>query len=420
MKTLIFIFLFCLTLTAQAEKKFDLQPITLPYPLLKLEDIYAYNSTILVRSGDKVYKSSDDGINWKIAFESDKKLRQLYSADAHTIFVVGDSGMAYRTFDYGETWENISFETTENFVAIAAKNYEDYLIISEKDFIYHKNRQDNELVTIKSNSIVPLYSIVYNDSNYVFGGGYYRKEYNNRNNQWIEFLLPYYRFNGKTIESELAEKEDSPIESIGNYKTDSLNFFISNYGIFFNVVNARRAGVTLNNVVDLIFDVPLRGVVINNDRIIFVDNPDNNIYIFSREGYWTTIDTNYFYNKGYDIVKHLNDLEHQHLNITPINSVSKTNTNEYIIASNDSKIYKVKMSEVISGIEDNMNSDIRLLGNKLLLDNDAQLLSIYNYMGVPVAYELISDNVYRLPKGLSFITYIKNEQIKTIKASVIE
>lgn len=420
MKTLIIALLICLSFTAQAEKKFDLQPITLPYPSLKLEDICAYNSTILVRSGNKVYKSSDDGINWKIAFESEKKVRQLYSLDAHTIFVVGDSGMAYRTFDYGESWEDISHETTENFVAIAAKNYEDYLIISEKDFIYHKNGQESELVTIRSNAIVPLYSVIYNDSNYVYGGGYYRKEYNNRNNQWIEFLLPYYRFSGKTIESELAEREDSPIESIGNYKTDSLNFFISNYGIFYNVVNARRAGVTLNNVVDLIFDVPLRGVVIDNDRIMFVDNPDNNIYIFSREGYWTTIDTNYFYNKGYDIVKHLNDLEHQHLNITPINSVSKTYTNDYIIASNNSTIYKVKMSEVISGIEKNTSSDVRLLGNTLLLDNDAQLLSIYNYIGVAVGYELISDNVFRLPKGLNFITYTKKEQIKTIKVSVIE
>ncbi len=404
----------------QAEKKIDVTPIKLPYDSLILKDIYAFNSTLLVRSGNTIYKSSDNGDNWKIAFESEKKINQLYSQDPHTIFVVGDSGMVFRTFDYGDSWIDISYPTLHNFTAIAAKSFEDYLIVTERTHIYKKDGIRSEIRAIESYSIIPLYSVVYYDTNYIFSGGFYRRNYYASNAYRTEFLLPYYLYDGKKIKYEIAEQETSTTEQIGKYQTDSLNFFYSENGLFFNVVNNNQGGIILDRAVDLIFDVGGRGVVLRNDRIMFVDNPDENIYLFSREGYWATYNVSYYINNGISKNMYLDDLEHQHLGMTPINSVYKRDSNSYYISSNNSTIYRADFSDVISRVEDKSSNYIKINGSVISFDLDVDSFLVYNYMGIPVSFTKLSDSRYRLSHGLNFVTYSVDEKTTTIKVVVME
>ncbi len=409
MKILINILLLSFFFTVQAEKQFDLVPITLPYPSLKLEDIYAFSSTILVRSGNRVFKSDDDGANWKIVFDSETRVRQLYSLDAHTIFVVGDSGMAYRTFDYGESWEDISFETKENFTAIAAKNYEDYLLLSEQDYIFHKRGEESELLPIRSNSIVQLYTITNYNGNYYFGGGAKIRDYNYYGQTNTEFKIPYYIYDG----SNVIDKGALDIRAAGDlfeFKTDTLKIHSSKYGIYLSAVNKGNAVSLLLNEI---------GLILKEDRFIYTDDYDGNTFIITREGYLVIMDFNYFINPTYAF-KILSDEEKQYLTITPINSAFRTDTNAFFIASNESKLYKLKINEAISGIQDSLKPGVKLFGNMLVLDNESKLLNIYNYMGIPVNYEILSEKVYRLPMGLNFISYIRNGKITTTKVSVVE
>ena len=418
MKRLITILLLSFIFTAQAEKQFDLVPITLPYPSLKLEDIYAYNSTILVRSENKIYKSIDDGDTWNIVFESDTKVRQLYSLDAHTIFVVGDSGMAHRTFDYGESWEDISFETPENFTAIAAKDYEDYLILSEQAYIFHKGGEERELLPIKSNSIVPLYTITNYNGNYYYGGGVKLREYYCGSYDATEIKMPYYIFDGVNIKGEIG-MNGTATGDLSMFKTDTLKIHTSKYGIYFSAVNQGNAGIILNNDIGTIFFYEAKGKYLYGDNFIYTDEYENNTYIFTREGYLVIMDSDIFINPPYSVTS-ITDEEKQNIHITPINSVFRTDTNSFIIASNDSRIYKLKINEAITGIEDITKSGVNIFGNILVLDDNTKLLSVYNYMGIPVNYEILSEKVYRLPKGLNFISYIRNDKITTTKVSVVE
>lgn len=389
-------------------------PITLPYPSLKLEDIYAYNSTILVRSENKIYKSSDDGDNWKIVFESDTKVRQLYSLDAHTIFVVGDSGMAYRTFDYGESWEDITFETKENFTAIAAKDYEDYLLLSEQAYIFHKGGEERELVTIRSNSIAPFYSVIYFNENYYFGGGVKKQRYVDFGKDVIEFEMPYYIYKEQKIFSTSAMFLRIVDEGRSDTDSDSLKMFPTDLGIYYTAVNKGVAFAIPNIDSDDSYGLWEAAIKIKNDKVIYIDNVANKINIFNKSGKWITL------NSDDPIYNDYTRYENQNLGITPINSMFRTDTNAIIIASNNSMIYKVKINEAITGIEDNTKSGVKIFGNILVLDDNANLLSVYNYMGITVNYEILSEKVYRLPMGLNFISYTRKDKITTTKVSVVE
>lgn len=414
MKFILYIILFNFTFTAFAEKQFDIVPITLPYTSLVLEDICAYNSTILVRGGNKVYKSDDDGESWKVAFESERNVRQLYSLDAHSIFIVGDSGMTYRTFDYGETWEDVSFDISENFVAIAAKNYEDYLILSNQTHIFHKGGMESELLPIKSNSIVPIYSVAHFDNKYYFGGGVKKGFYITQGIKIIENLMPYYTYDENNVSEHKAMYLRSEEEYYHERNIDSLNLFPTEG---FNYFTASENGdaIVLPGISDSdVYDPWERGIRIEKDKPIFIDRLDSVINIFTREGKWLTLgDTD----RGF---KYYTEYEHQNLNITPINSVFRINNNSFVISSNNSTIYKVKMNKVISSVESDTYSHIKLLGNILQLNIDTELLSIYNYMGVSVDYELVSNNIYRLPKGLNFVTLRQKGTTFMIKVSVKE
>lgn len=414
MKIIYFIVFISFNFTALAEKQFDIAPITLPYSSLILEDICAYNSTILVRGGNKIYKSSDDGESWKISFDSEKKLRQLYSLDAHTIFIVGDSGMTYRTFDYGETWEDISFVTTENFTGIAAKNYEDYLMISEKEYIFHKKNQDDKTFSIQTNSKVPLYFVIYSNNKYYFGGGVKKGYHISQGIKNIENLMPYYTYDENNVSEHKAMHLQSEEEYYHERNIDSLKLFPTEGFIYFTALENGNAIVLPGISGSDVYDPWERGIRIEKDKTVFIDKIDTVINVFNREGKWITFsDTE----RGF---KHYTKYEHQNIGITPINSVVRTSNNSFVISSNNSTIYKVKMNEVISSVESDTFSHIKLLGNILLLGRGLELLSIYNYMGATVDYEIVSDNTYKLSKGLNFVTLRQKGTTFMIKVSVIE
>ena len=135
--TQIKILFFFLSFSSTFSLDYDMQEITLPYESLDIQDISVYNETILCRAENKIYRSEDDGKSWEIVFDAPRKINHFYSLDAHTMFVVGDSGMVYRSMDYGNNWFNLSIDTKLSLRRIAAKDYSDCLVITAKRYVFH-------------------------------------------------------------------------------------------------------------------------------------------------------------------------------------------------------------------------------------------------------------------------------------------
>lgn len=424
MKILLTTFLlFIISLSLRAEKKIDITPIKLPYDSLILKDIYASKSNILVRSENTIYRSSDNGDNWNIVFESTKKISQLYALDSLTAFIVGDSGMVYRTYDFGESWVNFTSNEDQNFKGIAAKDSANYMIISEFRAYIHKKDSTN-LIPLAYVSDIPLYNIIYSSNKYYFHG-LKKKETNTdeMGNENVILFLPYNVFDGEKLEQynslEIQAIADHPYTT-----TDSLRLFSSNYGVYHSAVNkySKDAGINLNRGINSIFYFDVVAILFQNDNIIHVDEYQGNTSFFSREGIWVTTSLESLLNPKFDgqSLNYYNKLEHQNLNIKPINSVSRKDSNSFYIASNNSTIYRADFTDVITSVEIDKSVPIRVHGNILSFDDKVDILSIYNYMGIPVNYTPITDTMYRIPKGLNFITYSTNSVVSTMKVLVVK
>lgn len=418
------IFIFFISLALKAEKKIDITPIKLPYDSLTIKEIYAYNSTILVRSASTIYKSTDDGLNWKIAFESSKKINQFYSSDPHTIFIVGDSGLVYRTFDYGESWIDLSYKNDQNFTGIAAKDFDNYLIIStNKAYINDVNSLNGKLIPLDFVSDIPLYQIIYSVDKYYFYGTK-RKEYftDYYGMSRINLFLPYNMYDGEKVTSTNSLYINGVTEDYPYVDTDSLRLFPSKYGIYHSAVNYRIgvSGINLNFGIQDIFFYSDNAIYFDLDKMVFVDESLGKSNFFTREGLWFTITTDSLLhpvpNKGHTSYK---KLEHQDLNIKPINSVFKSDSNSYYISSNNSTIYKTVFTDVKSNVKNYNENTPLIFGNMLLLKDNIKLISIYDYMGISVDYQKIDDYTYKLPRGLNFITYLVDGRHKTIKLLVV-
>lgn len=407
----------------QAEKKIDITPIKLPYESLILKDIYASKSNILVRSENTIYRSSDNGDNWNIVLESKKKISQLYALDSLTAFIVGDSGMVYRTYDYGESWVNFTSNEDQNFKAIAAKDSANYMIISEFKAYIHKKDSTN-LIPLAYVSDIPLYNIIYSSNKYYFNGLKKKETYTDQMGiKRVNLNLPYLEYDGETLTQsnslELYITADHPQST-----TDSLRLFPSNYGVYHSAVNnyKKDAGINLNRGISSIFYFDEVAILFHNDNVIHVDEYQDNATFFSREGIWVTTSLESLLKPLYDgeSLNYYYKLEFQDLNIKPINSVSRQDSNSFYIASNNSTIYRADFTDVITSVEIDRSVPIRVNGNILSFDDKVDIISIYNYMGLPVNYTPITDTMYRIPKGLNFITYSTSGGVRTMKVYVAE
>ena len=149
---------------------FELEEITLPYDNLEITHISVKDKSIICRAGDKLYKSEDDGLNWEIIFDSSKRINDYFELESETIFIAGDSGMVYRSVDFGSTWVDISIDTDTNISHIAAKDINDYLVVADSKNIYHTTNSGGEWTPYYNKSGRYTYDLTYFGDRYLFGG----------------------------------------------------------------------------------------------------------------------------------------------------------------------------------------------------------------------------------------------------------
>ena len=202
MKTTLLTFLFILTFsTSSAEKQIELTPIVLPYDSLKIDEVYGYGATIIARSGNTIYHSTDDGASWEMALESETKLNQLYSKDPHTVFAIGDSGLVFRTFDYGATWFDVSHETNLSMNKMAAKDHSEYFVVTKHTIGYFKKDMFSDYKAISNFNYPAIHSVKYHDGSYWYCANFY-KVYDYvelSKDDYYKYWLPYYQFNGDKL-----------------------------------------------------------------------------------------------------------------------------------------------------------------------------------------------------------------------------
>lgn len=396
--TQIKILIFFLSISCAFSLDFDLEKITLPYDNLELHDISVYNETILCRAENKVYRSEDDGKTWAVVFDAPHKINHFYSLNAHTMFLVGDSGMVYRSMDYGNNWINLSIDTKLNLMRIAAKDYSDCLVITGNRKVFHKEKFNTDWIAYdnfydKAN----LLSVVYAEDKYFFGGtstfigthhSYGGGEYDEY--EFHSFILDKRKISSYQVESGINGISDSlKLFNIDNrlYSSavyDKLNFFTFNkgwsggdmrmLGFYINTnrfVNSFRIGVDIH-------------IVINFGAI----------YSFPADTLGPYGDTMFGFKPETTV-----------LNTTVINDATMAKDSLFYMASVNSNIYKVKLKQTKSSVkyEDDMGLFTQN-GDIIQFDPEVDEYSVYNYLGerVSVANEV---SPITLKNGIYIIIY---------------
>ncbi len=421
MKKLIIILILITSFNLFAEKEIELTPIVLPYDSLNIDEVYGYGATIIARSGNTIYHSTDDGGSWDIALESETKLNQLYSKDPHTVFAIGDSGLVYRTFDYGASWIDVSIDTDLELRAMAAGDYSEYMIITPSTFSFRKDGQDNEAFALSNWSLIHLQSIVKYKDKYLFSGGYYTDKFRENGYNYRELFIPLYIYNDKekvktTIADDwfgVEESYDRTIDSLNLHVLGDDLFYSSKFG--YDKYNKNIAGLThkpehIHNV----YADGWFGAKINNDKFIHIDRKDSVYTYITREGIFNRFYESEFYTGG--LIKPF--FLHR-FDFAPINHVNNYDYDCYYFATNNSTIYKSKLKEVQSSVEKQSDNNIIQYGDIIELKNGSELIYISNYIGQKLNIQEISYKVYKLTLGLNFITYQdKENNIRTIKVVV--
>jgi len=414
MKKLIIILTCLTTFQLFAEKEIELSPIVLPYDSLNIDEVYGYGATIIARSGNTIYHTTDDGGNWGIALESETKLNQLYSKDPHTVFAIGDSGLVYRTMDYGASWVDVSVDTDLELRAMAAGNYSEYMIITPRRFQFRVKDLGDYETTITNENDVELFSIVKNNDSYLFGGSYTLDEFTDRNVDWAEFYVPIFKYDGQKTTKSNIDRKGSLQRKFNNYSSDSLLIFQLDQKLYCSLVNRGVGGVMLNKDHLEAFDFIFGGIHLQNERAVFITQNDSTINIITREGTLVQNSINNF-----ETQNNINDLPHYDLGVSPINNVHKIGADDYYIASNNSTIYRTKLVKVSTSVELEADNAVSLYSDVIEFNNGAKLVYATNYLGQKLNYSTLATNIYKLEKGLSFITYLDTENnMKTIKIVV--
>lgn len=393
-KTKIIILFFFCCISGLYAIDFDLEEITLPYDNLDLQELYVTNSTITCRSGNKIYKSTDDGISWDIVLDSKQKINQFYSLNPHTMFVVGDSGLVYQTMDYGNTWIDLSLKTDSSLVQIAAKDNSDFLVLTNKQFVFHKDDSFPDWITFNNYyDKTILQSVVYAENKYFFGGrsNYVRTEVTQEGDTYDEFNFPAFEFKDNIITNYTIDHNYVGID-------DSLKLFNLDNKLYCSSVYDNRTCVSRNKIFS-IYDQNASNVFWF-DRIVKPFIIKDQFFFFMKSLKVISYDT-------LPATKWPIRSDTISLNIDKINDVFSQRDSLFYITSNNSRIYKLRLKETISNVENKTeNSLISQQGNQLFFDTRITEFAIYNYLGA----QIISNNSYgtngiNLKFGVYIISY---------------
>ena len=394
--------------------EYDLEVITLPYDSLNIEDIVVSNFTILARSGNTIYKSTDDGENWKIAFESELKVNQLYSKDPHTILLVGEKGMVYRTMDYGETWLDERVDTDSTLIKVAARNYQDYVALAETRWLYHKFSPDKEWLVVDNRSEVSIYYITEYEDSYYYSGGFVEYQERWKDIVSLIFYQPRYKYTvgkntaGGIITSKRINDLDYPLEyNPQRFKTDSLNLFFSNNIEYLTVKYGENSVISSYNVIAL--DV-VPYLTIKN-KVIGIFNINDTVYAIGRSGEIVVAKESEF---G---VSYKTKIDSKQLGFI-VNSVVRPFNKTLYLASNNSRIYKMSIYEPVSSIQVETNNLIKQYNELLWIDDEVENIRVFNYLGQNQLLNYQSENRIILKKGIYFISYFYKNNYLTSKILV--
>ncbi|MCB0703315.1 MAG: hypothetical protein KDC55_11470 [Ignavibacteriae bacterium] len=389
--------------------EYDLDVITLPYDSLNIEDIVVSNFTILARSGNTIYKSTDDGENWKIAFESELKVNQLYSKDPHTILLVGEKGMVYRTMDYGETWLDERVDTDSTLIKVAARNYQDYVALAETRWLYHKFSPDKDWLAVNTRAAVYVSTITSFNDAYYFGGGMYEFTEEYRGTTYYESFMPGYLYKDFNISRFDINHEKGEYDSYSRYNnTDSLKFFNVKDSLFIAAKNKEASLVT--SKLRFIFAFGFN-YSIKYDVVTGISDFNDTIYIFTRSGSLERV-------KREDVGYNGKRIDAYDLNIDRVNQIKNPYGKVIYIASNNSRIYKMSIYEPVSSIQVETNNLIKQYNDRLWVDDEVELLGIYNYIGQKQNINRNSNNYLEFKQGIYYLSFKHKNNIYNHKIMV--
>ncbi|MFN3195941.1 MAG: WD40/YVTN/BNR-like repeat-containing protein [Chlorobiota bacterium] len=417
MKYIIFVSILLTNSGLFAEKQIELTPIVLPYDSLNIDEVYGYGATIIVRSGNTIYHSTDDGASWDIALKSETKLNQLYSKDPHTVFAIGDSGLVYRTFDYGATWFDVSHETSLSMNKMAAKNYSEYYVVTKHTIGYFKKDMISEYKAISNYNSRSINSVKYSESNYWYSTSHYKVLDGFVDDEYTyDYWLNYYTFNGDSL--FCFEYDDFGVtDKLFKYKV-SYNFqiFPSKLGLIFTGNNPRinSAGLTFESLGVLYEFSNYPGIIFNSDTIQYVGVKDSSLVIVTRNGNWAWLDYNDLNTK-----LGLTNIEHQNLEIPFINHVFQTFDNQYYLACDSSRVYKAKFVSIQTNINQENETSISISGNKVIFENRYELINATNYLGQKSSLKQIDERTIELEDGMHILKFAEGNKY-IIKKVIIE
>ncbi|MFN3195942.1 MAG: WD40/YVTN/BNR-like repeat-containing protein [Chlorobiota bacterium] len=421
MKTTLLTFLFILTFsTSSAEKQIELTPIVLPYDSLNIDEVYGYGATIIARSGNSIYHSTDDGASWDIALESSTKLNQLYSKDPHTVFAIGDSGLVYRTFDYGATWFDVSHETNLSMNKMAAKDHSEYFVVTKHTIGYFKKDMFSEYKAISNYSYKTIFSLKYAKTGYWYCTDFYKYcEYDDLVREtYNEFWLPYYQFTGEVLHSFKHDEYRVPEDKFDRYISYNFNIFPTEYGILFtgNSPDVHSAGISFGRLFSLYEHYgDAGGMMIKGDTINHIDLTNDTLNVITKHGLWVWM----HYTEIEEDFVSPDEVEYSELGTPNINHVFQTYDNQYYLACDSSRVYKAKFVSIPTSINQENEKSISIRGNSVVLENGYELINAYNYLGQQIIYKQIDEKTIELEKGMYILKFAKSNKC-LIKKMIIE
>jgi hypothetical protein len=337
------------------------------------------------------------------------------------VFVIGDSGLVYRTMDYGATWIDESVDTDLDLVTMAAKDAIDYLTLTSYSIGFHRERIENEYERISNGSNTKISSALYQDSIYIFGGSYsYKYVETFAGTDYYDYYLPDFTFDGKSVKRIDSHRfETTDADYIDNYLIDEIRYFNSPLGLIKSgrLEDKGHSGLVFSYYIGNALYLYVNGLYLHNNIITHATVQNDSLFVFTEEG-------NLFILNPKDIEDEVVSekyLEPVKFDIETVNFISNLRTNEYYIASDNSMIYKAKLVNLPSSVELETDNTVNISGRELEFNNSSKQLHITDYMGRKIEANMIRANTYQLELGLNFITYKdKDNRLRTIKVMVVK
>ena len=381
MKYIIFVSILLSNSVLFAEKQIELTPIVLPYDSLNIDEVYGYGATIIARSGNTIYHSTDDGASWDIALESETKLNQLYSKDPHTVFVIGDSGLVYRTFDYGATWFDVSHETNLSMNKMAAKDHSEYFVVTKHTIGYFKKDMFSDYKAISNFNYPAIHSVKYHEGSYWYCANFYKVRTNEyyKDNFYYDYWLPYYQFTGKDFYYHRVDNYNFYGPNADQYISYNFNIFPTEYGILFtgNSPDVHSAGITFGRLFSLYEHFgDGGGMMIKGDTINHVNITNDTLNVITKHGLWVWM----HHSEIRDFISP-EEMEYTELDIPNVNHVFQTYDNQYYLACDSSRVYKAKFISIPTSINQDNEKAISVSGNRIVLENGYELINVFKYTG---------------------------------------